>query len=234
MGTLTIHDLTAAYAVDALDAEEAREYERHLASCERCQSELAELSQGAAAMAYAAEAPAPPAALRERILERARSERVNVVPLRPRWTRAAKVVTAVAAAAAVALAIWAGTLARSLDDERSARDEADRAVAVLSDPSARHVSLNGPNQGELVFGPRGAVLVVNGLGTPQPGKTYEAWVIPAGGQPKPAGTFEPGRETTVHQLDEPVPGGATVAVTVEREGGVDKPTGSILLSAKAV
>ncbi len=233
MGTLTIHDLTAAYAVDALDAEEAREYERHLASCERCQSELAALSQGAAALAYAPEAPAPPVTLRESILEQARRERVNVVPLRPRWTRAAKVATAVAAAAAVALAIWAGSLARSLDDERSARERADHALAVLSDPSARHVSLEGQNRGELVFGPRGAVLVVHGLGTPQPGKTYEAWVI-AGGRPKPAGTFEPGRETTVHELDEPVPRGATVAVTVEREGGVDKPTGNILLSAKAV
>ena len=233
MATLTVHDLTAAYAVDALDAQEAREYERHLANCERCQRELAELSEGAAALAFATDAPAPPLALRENILVEARRERGTVVPLRPRWTTAAKAVTAVAAAAAVVLGIWAGSLARSLDDERSARARADRALAVLSDPTAQHVSLNGPNRGELVFGPRGAVLVMNGLGTPQPGKTYEAGVIPAGGKPKPAGTFEPERATTVHELDEPVPMGATVAVTVERDGGVDMPTGNILLSAKA-
>ena len=233
MATLAVHDLTAAYAVDALDADEALEYERHLATCDRCRRELAELSEGAAALAFAADAPRPPLALRENILLEARRERVNVVPLHPRGTPAAKAVTALAAAAAVALAIWAGSLARSLDDERSARDQADRAVEVLSDPSARHVSVEGSNPGELVFGPRGAVLVVHGLRAPQPGKTYEAWVI-AGGRPKPAGTFEPGRETTVHELDEPLPRGATVAVTVERKGGVDKPTGSILLSAKAV
>lgn len=231
MGTLGIHDLTAAYAVDALDADEAREYERHLSGCERCQQELAELSEGAAALAYAAEAPAPPAVLRERILERARSERANVVPLRPRWTRTAKAATAIATAAAVALAVWAGSLERSLDSERSARDRTARAVAVLSDPSARRVSLEGAN-GELVVAPRGAVLVVHGLGTPAPGKTYEAWVI-ANGRPKPAGTFDGGAETTVHRLDEPVPRGATVAVTVERQGGVEAPTGDILLSAKA-
>ena len=36
-----LHDLTAAYALDALDPDEARAYEEHLAHCERCRSELA-------------------------------------------------------------------------------------------------------------------------------------------------------------------------------------------------
>jgi len=232
MGSLTVHDLTAAYVLDALDAEEAREYERHLAECDRCQDELAELSQGAAALAYAAEAPAPPPALRESILDAARRERSNVVPLRPRWTRTAQAATAIAAVAAVALGIWAASLSRSLDSERSAHDRAEQTLAVLSDPSARRISLEGSNPGQLVVGSRGAVLVVQGLRMPQPGKTYEAWVIDDG-QPKPAGTFDAGSDTTVHPLEEDVPPGATVAVTMEREGGVEKPTGSVLVSAKA-
>ena len=41
----TLHDLTAAYALDALDPEDAREYEAHLARCERCRGELASLSE---------------------------------------------------------------------------------------------------------------------------------------------------------------------------------------------
>ena len=40
-----LHDLTAAYALDALDPEDARRYEAHLARCERCQEELAALSE---------------------------------------------------------------------------------------------------------------------------------------------------------------------------------------------
>jgi anti-sigma factor RsiW len=36
-----LHDLTAAYALDALDPDEAREYEAHLARCERCRAERA-------------------------------------------------------------------------------------------------------------------------------------------------------------------------------------------------
>ncbi|MGH2450297.1 MAG: anti-sigma factor, partial [Candidatus Limnocylindria bacterium] len=80
-----VHGLTAAYALDALgDAAEA-EYEAHLRHCERCRDELAAFQEAATALAHAAPPAAPPPALRERILEQARSERPNVVPLRPRW-----------------------------------------------------------------------------------------------------------------------------------------------------
>jgi len=79
-----LHDLTAAYALDALDPEDARGYEAHLARCERCREELASLSETANALAYATEAPAPPPELRARILQEVRDERPNVAPLRPR------------------------------------------------------------------------------------------------------------------------------------------------------
>src|SRR5512132_4483740 len=92
-----IHELTAAYALDALDPDEAREYEAHLAHCERCRSELATMSPTATSLAYATEAPAPSPELRARILQRARSERSNVVPLRPRWATPVAAVAAVAA-----------------------------------------------------------------------------------------------------------------------------------------
>ena len=36
------HDLTAAYALDALDPEEVETYERHLSQCEECREQLAE------------------------------------------------------------------------------------------------------------------------------------------------------------------------------------------------
>src|SRR5204862_5350511 len=97
MESIDIHDLTTAYALDALSPDEAREYEEHLATCERCRRELAELSSVAGTLAFGVESPPPPPALRDRILVAARAERDNVVPLRPRWTLAAKAVTAVAA-----------------------------------------------------------------------------------------------------------------------------------------
>src|SRR5439155_1474296 len=141
MDSLSVHDLTAAYALVALDPDEAREYEAHLATCKECQEELARLGSAAGALAFAVESPAPPPDLRQRILDAAVGERENVVPLRPRWAPAAKIAVAAAACLAVGFGVWAATLSRSLDRERSARERADQALAIISDPTATRTSL---------------------------------------------------------------------------------------------
>jgi anti-sigma-K factor RskA len=207
MGNDAVHDLTAAYALDALDADEARGYEAHLASCERCRDELASLQATAASLAYAAPPAAPPASLRDRILEAARAERPNVVPLRPRaWSRPLAAVAAVAACAAVGLGVWNITLHNRLG----------RAPQAL-----RGVPLTGAKGSVVVAGGRGA-LVFADLAPAPPGKTYEAWVV-TNGHAAGAGTFSGGR-TIVVSLSRSVPQGAVVAVTVERAGGVAQPT----------
>ena len=45
---MDLHDLTAAYALDALSPDEAEAYERHLGQCEECREQLAELNGTAA------------------------------------------------------------------------------------------------------------------------------------------------------------------------------------------
>src|SRR5919109_310159 len=132
MATEAIHDLTAAYALDALDAAERREYEAHLALCERCRAELASLSEAASALAYGVEAPAPPPRLRARILDSARAERTNVVPLRPRWAIPAAVTAVAAVAAVIALAIWASSLSGRVDRLQVRSDKSERVAAVLA------------------------------------------------------------------------------------------------------
>ena len=220
-----LHDLTAAYALDALDEHEERAYEEHLRRCPRCQEELAAFADTAAALAYAVETPPPPDALRERILAQVEEERSKVVPLR-RGTRAARVATfAAAAAAALALGVglWAASLARDLEQERN-------ALEILAHPQARSIALDGAEGRLVVTDGREAALVVRGLGPPPDGHTYEIWVI-QDDRPVPAGLFDDG--DAVVRLDEPVPPGATVAVTVERAGGVDEPTGDPLFAAEA-
>jgi anti-sigma-K factor RskA len=222
-----IHDLTAAYALDALDPGDEREYEEHLSRCERCREELAAFQETAAALALAAPPASPPQALLERIVDQARREHANVVPLRPRrvWLAAAGAAAAVAAAAAIVLGLWAGSLSDSLDRERG-------LVALLSDPAARTVDLSGA-EGRLVVARDGrAVLAVAGLGPAPQGKTYEAWVI-EDSRPRRAGLFDPDDGRGLVELDEPVPDGAVVAVTLERRGGVDAPTMRPLLTAQA-
>jgi predicted anti-sigma-YlaC factor YlaD len=233
MESLTMHDLNAAYALDALDAEESREYEEHLATCERCREQLAQLGGAAGALAFAVESPAPPAELRTRILEGARAERPNVVPLRARWTVATRAIAAVAAVAAIGFGIWAVSLSRSLDRERSALEQAKRGIAVASDPSATRTRLQGTAQGTLFVSRTGdAALVVSPLKRAPTGRTYEAWVI-QDGKPLPAGTFSGGGNTVVG-LERRVPSGALVAVTLERTPGAETPHGKILLRSQNV
>jgi anti-sigma-K factor RskA len=208
-----IHELSAAYALDALSAEERQEFEQHLAHCEECRETVAAFHDTAASLAHGVEAQQPPPELRARLLEQARAERGNVVPFRPRWTvRATSAVAAVAAVAAIAFGIWAATLRNQLGD----RPEAFR--------------LEGAN-GQLVVTPEGdAALIVDDLAPAPTGKTYEAWVI-EGETPEPAGTFAGGGTQTAFALTRPVPEGATVAVTIEPEGGTESPTGDVQFSA---
>ena len=203
---MDLHDLTAAYALDALDADDVEAYERHLSQCEACRSELAELNESAAALAFGAVAPAPPARLRAAILETAAAERSNVRPLlRRRW-----MTRGLALAAAAAACIVVGL-----------------AVALTRSSHTQYVGMS------LIRGTNGtATISFSGLDTAPQGKTYEAWVIPRNKAPRPAGLFRDGASKTIH-LEVAVPRGATVAVTIERAGGASAPTTAPIVSARA-
>lgn len=169
-----LHDLTAAYALDALDPEDAREYEAHLARCEQCRAELAELSESASALAYAVEAPAPPPALRTRILEQAARERTNVIPLRPRLRTPLAAAAAVAACAAVGLGIWAASLSSQLDSREAELGRQELVARILAQPGSRAIPFEG---GTLVVARTGrAALVLRRLDKAGDGLTYEAWI----------------------------------------------------------
>jgi anti-sigma-K factor RskA len=219
-----VHELSAGYALDVLDDGERRRFEAHLAECERCRDEVDSFRTAATALAFAdpAPPPPPPAELRDRILTAARAERPNVVPLHPRrpWAlAAASSLAAVASVAAVAFAVWAVTASHSLSRERA-------ALRVIGDPAARRLPVAGA-RGALFVAPSGAAALAVDLATPPKGKTYEAWVIDP--QPQRAAVFSGG--TTKLQL--PVHRGARVAVTIERAGGVDKPTSNPVLIVRA-
>jgi len=215
-----LHDLTAAYSLDALDFDEARDYEVHLARCERCRADLAALSEVASALAFAVPAPAPPPELRARILEHAAGQRANVVPLRPRWAKPVAAVAAIAACAAIGLGIWAALLSGRLDKREAALSRQDRVARIVASPDSRRVPFA---RGTLVVTRTGeAALLLRNLEQPGSGRTYEAWVAD-GGAPKPAGLFKGGDVVAV-PLDQPVGTAATVMVTEEKAGGTDAPT----------
>jgi anti-sigma-K factor RskA len=201
---MDLHDLTAAYALDALDADEAEAYERHLGQCEDCREQLAELNGTTAALAFGTVAPAPPPRLRAAILEQAAAERTNVVPLlRRRW-----VARGLAVAAAAAACVVVGL-----------------AVSLSQSSSTREFSVSvGPD--------RTATIHLSGLTAAPSGKTYEAWIIPTNSSARPAGLFPSGENATV-RLNGRVPPHAIVGVTLERAGGAKSgPTMAPILSAQ--
>jgi anti-sigma factor RsiW len=145
------HDLTAAYALDALDPDEAEAYERHLSQCEECREQLAELNETAAALAFGAVAPAPPVRLRESILEAAAAERTNVVPLlRRRWvSRGLAVAAAAAACIAVGLAVSLSqssqtrTFSLMINPDRTAELHVSGLSTAPGGKTSRHIACLG-------------------------------------------------------------------------------------------
>ncbi len=218
-----LHDLTAAYALDALDEAEERAYEAHLAECPACREELASLSHATTALALGVEAPVPSSALRERILEAAVADRAPalapVISLASRrvhrWTMAA---AAVAACTAVGLGVWSTTLVHSLHGDRSTLRLLAQRVPVSGGHGNLYVSQSGD-----------AVLQLADLGRAPRRRVYEIWLL-GNGNPVPAGLFH-GTERAVG-LQRRVPPGATVEVTVEPEGGSLKPSTKPLFVAQ--
>jgi anti-sigma factor RsiW len=193
-----LHELTAAYALDALDADERSAYEQHLAVCDRCRADLGELGETVGALALSADGPAPPDELRDRILVAAREEGPsNVVPIRSRrWYAVAAVAASAVAAVGLAIGLYA---AMSGGPTRQLAVSVDGGIARAT---------------------------VSGFDAAPAGKTYELWVI-EGKTPRPAGLFAGGDKQVVI-LTRPAPDGSTVAITLERAGGATAPTLPIL------
>ncbi|MFN2628716.1 MAG: anti-sigma factor domain-containing protein [Gaiellaceae bacterium] len=228
----SLHELTAAYALDALDERDLETYEEHLSGCPDCREELASLSGAASALAYAVAAPPPPPGLRDRILEAATAEPTNVVPLlrRPAFQAAAGV-AAVAACLAIAFGLWSSSLHNQVDRYRNRSSSLAAAMSIVANPHSQRRPLTG-GSGTLVVDPQGqAALVVEDLPAAPSGRTYEAWVMGTGA-PQPAGLFR-GGGMTVFPLDRTLARGNFVGVTVERESGVQTPTGAPILRSPA-
>jgi anti-sigma factor RsiW len=233
------HELTAAYALDALDAEEREAYERHLAGCERCQGELATMWETTEALAVAATGAEPRPELREQILSAARAEPHVVVPLVPRRSRAVPVLAAAAGIAAVialAVGLWGVGVSSDLDEARSALERERATAAVLADPEARSVALE-VGDGRVVVASNGrAVVVLDALGPAPEGKTYQLWIAPAGDiAAASSGGLFAGEDAADGTLVEgTVADGDLVAVTVEDEGGVAAPTTDPIVASEPV
>ncbi len=227
------------YALGVLEEEERTEIDAHLArGCESCTEALASaLAMNAAVLSFAPE-QTPPKRLKRRLL-------AAIGVHYPGWGW----VWALGAVAAVVVAVFLGVQERErsaeLTDARrnlmqvtGERDQLTTALQFLSDPQTQPASFgkgqNAPPRGYVFLHPQmGVLLIASNLPAAGEGKTYEMWVIPKGGAPRPAGLFQSMGARAVHILNGPIDLSvlSAVAVTLEPAAGSPAPTTTPIIVA---
>ena len=236
-----LHELLAAYALDAVDDVERRAIERFVAQDDDAAAELASLRATAAELGAAGPARTDlPASLRASVLaqiaqtpqERPRTSDSSLptawagTPASERRTRVTHrgLRLAVAAAALVAVALPSGIAWQQHDRAVQAEQRVEVLNDVLADPGAQLLrgEVTGGGEAVAVLTDERALLMVEGLPRLEAERIYQLWAM-RDGVPVPAGLL--GAEGgTVQALAEDYQPGDGLAVSVEPEGGSEQPT----------
>jgi anti-sigma factor RsiW len=226
-----VHTLSGAYALNALAPEEAAEFRRHLDGCQACREEVREL-QNAAARMGSAEALAPPAELKTRVL--AAAARTPQQPPRPAAPTAAAGTTEpgrparrlrwLAAAAAAVIVAGGGAIGVSalLDDDDPGLSTA--AVQVFEADDVRTATVETSNGGLLTVGvsPSRNEMAVDTHELPDPGegRVYQVWAVHGDEMVSAAllADLDEGAAMGMPEED------TEVALTIEPAGGSEQPT----------
>ncbi len=239
-----LHQLTGAYALDALDDIERADFERHLRSCGSCADEVIELREAAAGLADRV-ATVPPEHLKAKVTaEIARTRQISATervhgrrpPVRRLLAMAAAAVL-IAATTGLAGVAWQGH--QSAKESQALASQAAELTArftrVLTDPSRRE-TVQAPSVGGLatvVTAQGTAVLAADRLPAPPSGKAYQVWRITKRSVISSPGLLE---LTDGHgqMLVSGVSTGDTVALSVEPAGGSKQPTTTPILLVEVV
>jgi hypothetical protein len=208
-----------AWALGIAGEPERSEIAAHLArQCPNCVPGVSSALTTVAAMSGAVKVSQPPDRLRKRIMasiERQPS-RLRLGTFLP-W--------AITAMVSVAL------LAIGITGRRTSGDtpRLQQALSILNDPSTRDISFGEtekPSRGRVFVSPsKGVVFIGASLPSIGTDKTFELWILPAKGNPVPAGLFRSQSDATaVYVHPGPVENVSGIAVTVEPTGGSAQPT----------
>jgi len=222
----TYRDEIGAYLLGALPDLELQAFERHLATCVECRDEVEQLRAAADALPRSVEQLEPPPGLKPslmEVVEREAAERSGA-PERARRPLGARLrdligpmrPVLVAAGLAVGLVVGFGVaqLVGGGDDART---------VVASVDQARVPDASGELQVE-GDGEDGAILRVQGMPSPGPGRVYQAWVE-RDGMVSPQPTFEVGADGGgAVAVPDDVSGAEAVLVTREPRGGARAPS----------
>jgi anti-sigma-K factor RskA len=227
-------DQAALYVLGLLEPHEVAAFESELNRNAELRDIARELREAAGAVAFAAPLQTPPASLRQRVMREItmKTEERTVVRLhRPSlgW---------VPWAIAAALAVFCGLL--GLDHVRLKRQLADiRAADPLMQTTFYTLAPSAPAPADAKAtvawqpGRQSGVVRISNLPAPQPGKDYQLWAVDAEHKdPISAGIVRVDKNGVAQVRFKPVEKAEHVkafAISLEREGGVPKKEGPILL-----
>ena len=242
---MTIHDLAAGFAVDALDPDDLDAFTRHLPECPDCEAEVASLRETAArlgasgALSGVGAPGAAPTALRERTLLAAadapQAPAPDTAAPRAAATSAARarrrlpvawIGTAAAAVLAAALGIGVGGYLAS-DPNGPALAEHEQAMRIIAAGDA-HSMVVPLGRSSLIMSEEysGAVLMGDTVPMPAHGTEYQVWMVHADGTMDAGPMFMPDAEGAfMVVMDGDMSQVSEFMVTTEPPGGSDAPTG---------
>jgi anti-sigma-K factor RskA len=247
-----VEELLPFYALDALSDEERVLVEQHLAEHPEARQEVEEMRRAAAALPYEAVPVEPPPHIKRALLNRLEASTPRPAALERSRRRLSfenlfRVLSLGAATIAVlwvvALNVQVARLQRQIAalQENMAAQSASLAQIIENLPQQNPVitvSLKGTEvqpeaQGQLIANPdsQSAVLAIAGLPQLEPGKTYQVWLIDAGG-PVSAGLLtvdEEGQGVLVVTSPDAIGSFQSLGISVEPEGGSEQPTGDIVV-----
>ena len=230
-----IRDLAAVYALGGLEGEDRARFEALLQAGDPDATSAVRDFQGTLLELAAATTEAPPAGLKQALMERIGAAQTRVqpspsisavrpglaaAPARRSWWPAVWVAAMAAGIAAIAVglslsAMYEKRLEAVAEETRALRAEVERQQAILAlirDPGTQVVALAGLEpapaaKARMIWNaPKGGLLVTAGLPAAPPGKAYQLWAIEGTKAPVSAGVFEVGADGAATVRVLPLPG----------------------------
>jgi len=250
-----IEELLPFYTLDALSDEERGLVDSYLAEHPEVRGQIGDLQSAADALPFGVTPVEPQRRLKDALMARVAvdqrtSEQKQAPP--PHERRWANLFPAFSFAIATVAVVWAVILNIQLSQLRNEVSALGDALVAQSNSLEQinaklpqtpvsavvTISLKGTEarpeaQGELIADPKSesAVMVITGLGQLEAGKTYQVWLIDAGG-PKSAGLLTVdanGQGLLIVSSGSEIGSFNALGISIEPDGGSPQPTGDIVV-----
>ena len=222
-----VQESLGAYALGAMPADELAQIRAHILNCETCMRDADALAEAASSFGITAGSVPLPSGFSQRVLGQVRADRPTSVAPSSRPTRRLSTLLAGAIAAIVTVVAVSTVVAT--------RSDLNRAETILA--AVLHgegLDLRGPSGavGKVTSSGSGTLFAATGMQAAPADHDYQLWLL-RDGEPVSAGVFDIDIDNGIGivETDLSLEGFDGAAVIIERDGGVDRPTGDAVLSS---